>query len=118
MKRIHSDVECEEAMNEDSVNIYVLTPPCGAFSSQNRKPQRQKQADELARVRMALRYVTLAKPNIVVIENVTHPTVATPITAEVARIDGYQWEKRAICPSLHLKCPVKRPRMIWIGTRE
>ena len=118
MKRIHGDVECKEAMNEDSVNLFVLTPPCGAFSSQNRKPQRKKQANELARIRMALRYVSLARPNVVVIENVTHPTVTTPISAEVARIEKYEWERRVICPSLHLGCPVKRPRMVWIGVRE
>ena len=48
----------------------------------------------------------------------THPTVTTPISAEVARIEKYKWERRVICPSLHLGCPVKRPRMVWIGVRE
>ena len=49
-----------------------------------------EQANELARIRMALRYVSLARPNVVVIENVTHPPVTTPISAEVARIEKYK----------------------------
>ena len=114
---IYDDIECDGILHEPTAHIYVLTPPCGAFSSQNRKPQRLVQAKELAKIRVAMQYVTRNTPKVVIIENVANQAVMTPISAEVARTKsiGYTWTRTMICPHEHLQCAVKRPRSIWMG---
>ena len=98
--------------------MHALTGSCCPFSPRRHDPHAVEQAFALRDIYMALDRVRLARPKVVLIENVAHPEVVDPISEVVTRIAGYHWRGAILEPSVHAGFPVARKRFYWIGVRR
>lgn len=113
----YKDACGDDAMRAPEVDIWVCSPTCESYSRKNHNKSTKAQNMALDRVQRCLRYVTLRRPKVVVMENVAEPDATGPITGLVSRLEGYAVEGGKLDPRTTAHAPMARERYFWILTR-
>ena len=116
-ERCYSDAESGGALQAPTVDVFVCTPECGGNSTRNHNSTDDGRKEEALRASSALDYVRLARPRVVVVENVTVAGYVGPLTTIIGGIRGYEWLTCTLDPYRDLNEPVARLRQYWIGER-
>ena len=115
-ERLHEDACGTAARRESTVDLFVITPACQAFSRRNHSRTPHDQARSLANTHAALDYVRLARPRTVMAENVDVPELRGHMDMLLLGIPGYWW-RRAIIDPREVGGFAARQRCYWIGVR-
>ena len=99
------------------VDLWVCTPSCEAYSKRNHSRDAALQRSMLSDVWRSLEYVRRSRPRVVVLENVTEPSVVGPVTGLLTRLKGYTVETGELDPRTCAGAPMARTRQYWILTR-
>ena len=113
----YTDALAPGALAGGTVDLYVTTPPCEAFSKMNHVPTAGGQHVSLHKFWESLAYVRRARPRVVLVENVTDASAAEPMTGLLARLAGYYLETNDLDPRDVACAPMARERRFWCLVR-
>lgn len=114
-RRAHADAR--EIHCEAWAEMFVWTAECNEFSAKNQGSTYEGQAKSLHDMSLALRYVHLQRPHLMLVENIDNPDVCIPISGMLGSLRGYSVERLVICPARHAGWPCRRLRSFWLCWR-
>ena len=114
----YQDACSMEAASGPTVDLHVSTPNCGLHSKRNHAREATSQHHSLGCVWESLAYVRERRPRVVIVENVSEPSMVEPMTGMLARIGGYSLETAELEPIDVVGAPVARRRRFWVMVRE
>lgn len=115
---VYEDALGVDARYAPAVDLYVMTPDCGAHSPRNHERTSSKEHTSMANVWKGLEYVRLRRPAIVVCENVDMVGVVGPLTGMFGRLPGYKIETAMLDPRSVAGAPIVRERRFWVLVRD
>ena len=116
-EQILPDAEADEVLDAPYVDCLTVTPPCAPHSKRHHDPSVEEQIRSMAGAERALRYVSVRRPLLVIIENVSEDMVVAGIDELVSRLPSHVWRTQSLDALTHGGVPVRRKRHFWIGIR-
>ena len=113
----HEDGRSDGAVNEERVDLVVITGNCESHSRRNHNRNARDQHTSLKDIWAALGYVRKQSPKAVIVENVTDASSVSAITGLLGRLAGYSLERGMLDPRDVADMPVARERMFWLLVR-
>ena len=104
-------------MNEERVDLVVITGNCESHSRRNHNRNARDQHTSLKDIWVALGYERKQSPKAVIVENVTDASSVSAITGLLGRLAGYSLERGMLDPLDVADMPVARERMFWLLVR-
>ena len=130
--RIETSIDAAAALGH--VHLYQAFWGCAAFSDALRNKSLQKSSEvedrrqyierNLELLQESLRYVKLAQPDIVILENVASVlqprlmSVFIRVETMLSALGDYIWTYQIICPHTHLDADLKRNRLWLVGSKQ
>ena len=114
--RLYTDARDPAARREAPVDVFVITPVCQPFSKRNHARDAREQARALADTYAALDYARLARPKVVIVENVEAAELREHMDMMLLAIPGYAWRRATIDPR-EVGGFAARLRSFWVGVR-
>jgi site-specific DNA-cytosine methylase len=96
------------------VDIWVITPPCRAYSRRNHSRNAGSQLDAESELDAMLAYARVHSPGAIIVENVDEPEARSGINAALLSVPGYKWVTFRSRASEY--GPMARDRRLWVGT--
>ena len=113
----YEDGRSDGAVNEEKVDLVVITGNCESHSRRNHNRNAKDQHTSLKDIWAALGYVRKRSPKVVIVESVTDASAVSGITGLLGRLAGYSLEKGMLDPRDVADMPVARERMFWLLVR-
>ena len=118
VENLFYDAASEQSVHGDACDLYVSTPECQQHSRRNHHRSQDAVVTATRAFASSVKYVELARPRAIIVENVPEPDCIDAIWDVLCRIHGYDWFFQIIAADRNMGIPNARQRAFWVAIRS